>query len=180
MAELNVRYATALFDLSIENGALDESFEQAVVVRDILKSDECRKLMEHPHISASEKRSFLQDAFSGGLNKHINGFLSLLITKNREVIMAPALEEFINSVNRFRGRAEAIIVSASELNESQVTALKDLLSKKLNKHVDVELRVDPSLIGGFYIHADGFYMNRSLKAQLIEMKNSIRNGGGIA
>ena len=182
MAELNTRYATALFELSLENDNLDECFEQALVVRDILKTDDCRRVMEHPHISGDEKRAFLHEAFSGGLNQNLNGFLHLLIAKNRESIMYSSLSEFIDMTDSFKGRAKAGVVSAVELDDNQVAALQSTLSRKMGKQVEMSLKVDPSLIGGLYIHADGCYINRTIKEQLIEMKKSIisiKDRGGI-
>ena len=173
MAQLNTRYATALFEISLENNSLDECFEQALVVRDILKTDDCRRVMEHPHISGDEKRGFLHEAFSGGLNQHLNGFLHLLIAKNRESFMSSSLSAFIEMTDSFKGRAKAGVVSAIKLDDSQVADLQRTLSRKMGKQVELSLKVDPSLIGGLYIHADGCYINRTIKEQLSEMKKSI-------
>ena len=175
MAELSIRYATALFELSLENGSIDECFEQAVVVRDILKTDDCRKIMEHPHISGDEKRTFLHEAFSGSLNPHLNGFLHLLIAKNRESIMPSSLSSFIEMTDSFKGRAKAGVVSAVQLDDNQIAALQSTLSRKMRKKVEMSLKVDPSLIGGLYIYADGCYINRTIKEQLSEMKKSIKS-----
>jgi len=101
MAELNARYATALFELSLESGKLDECFEQALTVRDVLKTEDCRKVIGHPHISAVEKRAFLHEAFGGGLNEQLSGFLHLLIAKNREAIMASSLSAFIEMADSY-------------------------------------------------------------------------------
>ena len=182
MAELNARYATALFELSLENNSLDECFEQALVVRDILKTEDCRRVMEHPHISGDEKRAFLHEAFSGGLNRHLNGFLHLLIAKNRENIMSSSLSAFIEMTDSFKGRTKASVISAVELDDSQVTALQGVLSRKMGKQVEMSLKVDPSLIGGLCIYADGCYINRTIKEKLSEMTKSIiriKNRGGI-
>ena len=175
MAQLNARYATALFELSLENGILDECFEQAVVVHDALKTDDCRKIMEHPHISGDEKRAFLHEVFSGVLNQHLNGFLHLLIAKNREGIMPSSLSAFIEMTDSFKGRAKASVVSAAPLDDNQASALQGTLSKKMGKQVEVSWKVDPSLIGGLYIYADGCYINRTIKEQLSEMKKSIKS-----
>jgi len=158
---------------------LDSCFEQAVLARDVLMTDDCRNFLEHPQISGLEKRTFIKDAFSGSLNEHLNGFLCLLISKNRERIMASALTGFIDMVNRFKGRTEANVVSAAELDENQISALRDVLSKKLGKQVDVTVRVDPSLIGGLAIYVDGYYANHTIKERLSRMKYSIKSGGGI-
>jgi len=179
MAELSARYATALFELSLESDNVDECFEQATLAFDALKTNESRSVMEHPHISSEEKRSFLHEIFSGGLNQQLSGFLHLLIAKNRESIIPSALERFIHMVDSFKGRTKANVVSALKLDEHQVLSLQNTLSKKMGKQVEMNLEVDPSLIGGLYIYADGCYINRTIKEQLDDMKKSIKDRGGI-
>jgi len=179
MAELSRRYAAALFELSRDKGALDPCFEQAFVLRDILQTDECRGVLEHPHISPSEKRAFLSEAFSGKLNEQLQNFMSLLITKNRASIMISSLTAFIDMVHHARGRIEARVVSATALDEGQIRALGAVLSKKLHKEVDILLEVDPSLIGGFRVHVDGRFMDYTIQRQLADLKNCMKNGGRI-
>ena len=174
MAELDVRYATALFELTQESGTLSQCLEQAPIVRDALVTDECRSIMEHPLISGSEKSAFLGEAFADGINDQLSSFLNLLISKNREGIMAPALTKFIDMGNRASGKVEASVVSAAELDENQVSAIKSVLTKKIGKRIDLTLQVDPSLIGGLYIYADGHFMDCTIKNQLNEMKNSVK------
>jgi len=174
MAELNVRYAAALFDLALESGMLDEYCEQAVLVRDALQSDECLKFMEHPDISAKDKHKFLDDVFGENLYDNLKGFLYLLIAKNREGIMISALTEFADMVNLHNGKIEAAVVSAAVLDDGQLAALKDLLTKKLNKQVKISAKVDSSLIGGLYIYVDGRLIDYTIKKQLNDLKDSIK------
>jgi len=71
----------------------------------------------------------------------------------------------------------AYVVSAAELKESQVSALARLLSHKLNKRVRMSLRIDPSLIGGLYIHVAGLIIDRTVKRQLSDMRDALKKGG---
>ena len=178
MAELSLRYAASLFDLSLESGTLDQCLAQAATVRDVLQTGECRSIMEHPHISGIEKRSFLS-AVTGNGNDLLNRFLHLLIAKHRETVMISALDEFIRLGNSYYGITEASVVSAFALDEQRIAALKDLLSRKLGKQVDISLRVDPTLIGGFFFCVDGFYVDCSVKSQLNRMKKSVTVQGGV-
>ncbi|MCL2580584.1 MAG: ATP synthase F1 subunit delta [Oscillospiraceae bacterium] len=179
MAGISSRYAAALFDLSRESGELDLCAQQAALVLDTLGTEQCRGIIEHPNISGEEKRIFLNSVFGGELHKHLDGFLRLMIVKNREAILVSALTQFIEMYNAFKGKTSASVISATPLDESQVTALKDLLAKKTGKQIDISLRVDPSLIGGLSVLADGFCLDNTVRTQLKEMKNSIMSGEGL-
>ena len=174
MAQLSARYAAALFELALENGNAALYREQAVLIRDALNSEECRSVIEHPRVSGAKKKEFLSSVFAGGISEDLLGFLYLAIDKNREGFILPGLNAFIARLDEFAGRTGATVVSADALSEAQLGALRELIGKKLGKEVDITYRVDPSLIGGFYIHADGYLLDRTIKKRLREMKVSLQ------
>ena len=178
MAEVSVRYGVALYDLVMESGELDECLKQAHMVRDVLLKPESRQLMAHPHIPAEEKRYLMQSAFSGGLHDLLTGFVSLLIARNRAEFLADSLAEFIKLGNRAQGRIEARVVSAVELDDMQILAVRRLLSRKLGKEAEISLEVDPTLVGGFAIYVDGHCVDGTVKRRLRDMRDSIVKGGG--
>ena len=173
MARLSSRYATALFDLSIEGGKLNESLNQAIYLRDALKDERCQKLLTHPRISAAEKRSFFDDIFKQHINPDLLGFLHLTVDKNREAFIVPVLSDFINMGNDYLRKTTALVTSAVPLRSDQVSALAALLSKKTNKHVTIEQKIDPSIIGGLHIQVDGYFIDRTVKTRLQDIKVSL-------
>ena len=176
MAELSARYGKALYDLAVEQGNVDQCLDQAVLVRDVLEKPDAKRILEHPHISRAEKRAFLQRVFAGTLAGQLEHFLDLIIAKRREAIMADALTEFIRLSNRRRGLVEAEVVSAIALREEQVSALRDLIAKKMGKQVQLTCEVDPTLMGGFYLLVDGYCMDRTVKKRLQDMKLEMGRG----
>ena len=177
MAQLSTRYGRALYELALESGDLDVCLAQALTVRDVLADPKCRRILEHPHISAAEKRTFLQEAFDRGLHAHLTNFMGLLITKNRGEILMSALTVFIDLGNQAKGRTEARVVSAVHLSERQILAIQALLVRKLGKEVALFAEVDPALIGGFSIHVDGNLVDGSVRGRLYALKDSIAKGG---
>ena len=173
MARLSSRYATAIFDLSVEGGKINEALTQAIYVRDALKDEKCQKLITHPRISADEKRSFFDEIFKGHINPDLLGFLHLAVAKNREAFIVPVLSDFIDMANDHLKKTTAFVTSAVPLRNDQVSALAALLSKKTNKHVTVEQKIDPSIIGGLHIQVDGYFIDRTIKTRLQEIKASL-------
>ena len=174
MAELSARYAVTLFDLAIEDGAMDEILGQAFSVRDVLTSDGCADAMKDPHISKKEKRRFIDDVFADGLHSDLYGLLRLMIEKSHESLMTDAISRFIAMAEEYNGKTDAVVVSAAELDENQISVLKSLLSKKLNKQVEISQKLDASLIGGMYILVDGYLIDRTVKKQLDDLRDSIK------
>ena len=176
MAQLSNRYAAAIFNLSIERGMVKENLDQAIFLRDTLKDKKCQNLLTHPRISATEKCSFFDEVFQGHISIDLLGFLHLAVNKNREAFIVPALSDFIDLANDHMRRTTALVVSAIPLKREQVSALVAVLSKKINKQVAIEQKVDPSIIGGLHIQVDGYFMDRTIKTRLQEIKMSLSKG----
>ncbi|MCL2486852.1 MAG: F0F1 ATP synthase subunit delta [Oscillospiraceae bacterium] len=52
------------------------------------------------------------------------------------------------------GKTTTHVVSAAPLGDEQIAALKDVLSRKTGKDIELSPSIDPSLIGGLYISVD--------------------------
>ena len=176
MAKLRERYANALLELSEESGTLEEDLEQAVLVRDTLESAEVQAFLVHPHVPDSAKHRLFHSAFSDKLSKHLMGFLYLMVRKNRESLIVPALTEYIDRANRHLGKIEAKVVSAKPLTEKQIESIRIILSKKTHMHVEVKATVDPDVIGGFYILVDGRIFDRTVRSDLNIIRERLKRG----
>ena len=174
MAKLASLYATALFELALEGGMVDDFLSQAALLKGALEDSDCRRILVHPHISAAEKRGFFGKAFEGHLNKEMLGLLYLAIDKNREAYLLPACNVLIGMIERHQRKATAKVLTAVALDDSQAEALRQMLSQKLHKQVGLSIKVDPSVIGGPYIYVDGYYFDRTIRSRLRGMKDFIR------
>lgn len=173
MAQLANRYAAAIFDLSIERGNINENLENALLIRDVFEEDECRGIITHPRITATEKRNFFDEVFGKHVSTDLMGFLNLTVDKNREEFIVPVLSAFIDLAHEHLRKTTATVVSAVPLREEQITALAALLTRKLNKEVTVEQKLDRGVIGGLFINVDGYYVDRTIRTRLHEMKLSL-------
>lgn len=170
MAQLSSRYATAIFELSLQHGRLDDNLDQALLVRDCLSDEGCKSIITHPRITAAEKRSFFDKLFKGRISTDLMGLLHLAVTKNREAFIVPILSEFIDMANDHVRKTTALIITAVPLGPRQTGTLAALLSRKLSKQVTIEQKIDPSVIGGLYIQVDGYFIDRTIKTRLHEVK----------
>ena len=176
MAKLNALYSKALFELAIEGGTTDEILEHAFLVRDAMLNTGCKKILTHPHISKKDKHGFLSSVFGGRIHDQLFNLMRLSIDKNREAFLVPALDSLIAAIHRHQGKATADVVSASGLDKKQLSALKRMLSSKLDKTVDISVKVDPALVGGPFIRVDGYYIDQTVKTKLRNLAASMKEG----
>ena len=176
MERLSILYASALFDLAVEKGSADRVLTQATLIRDSLQEVDCQRILVHPHIPAAEKQKFFRKAFAGHIHDDLLGFLFLVTEKNRESYLLPALTELIDMIERYKGKIKANVYFASEVDKKQLAIMKKTLSKKLNKDVELILKIDPIIIGGPYILVDGYYLDWTVKKRLRDLTVYMKEG----
>jgi len=191
MARLNAVYASALFDLFMEtltnlpDQHAKKDFEekyvaQVVFLRDTMQDPECQRVLVHPHITSAEKQAFFNNALSESISTDLLGFLNLAVSKNREAFILPALVSLAALLEEYQRKTTAKVVSAEPLDAEQSEKLREILAKKLNKQVELEVAVDKSVIGGLNIYVDGYFIDRTIKRKLIQLKESVKLGSAIA
>ena len=176
MDKLSLLYASALYDLACEADAVGDFLDQAVMLRDTLQDPDCLRILVHPHITTTEKREFFTKAFGADIHKDFMAFLFLVVDKNRETFIMSALDALISMIERSMRKVTADVFFAAAIDDKQLAAMKDLLSEKLNKQVDVQLKVDPSVIGGPYIFVDGYYLDWTVKKRLRDLTVQMKEG----
>ena len=178
MAELKALYASAVYKLALDGGMVDKTYEQALYVRDLMKDTDVRRVLIHPHITDAEKREFFGQAFGAYRDSDVFSLLLLVIDKNRESFFMPAIKSLIELIERHQKKATAGVISAVEFTAGQAEALREILSKKLDKHVEINVKVDPSIIGGPYINVDGYFIDQTIKRRLRDLAAEMKVGCG--
>jgi len=173
MANLGVRYATALFDLAVENGQMGTIMEQAQFLCDTFEGEEgALRILTHPLVSAGDKDAFVDRVYGTIIHQDLIGFMKLAIAKNREAFLLSALTKLIEMIKLHMHQITARVVSAVPLNDAQITKISQVLSSKLGKRVEIDLIIDPSKIAGLSVHVDGYFLDRTATTMLKNMKES--------
>ncbi len=175
MAQLiSNRYAEALFQLAQEQNSIDKYNDEIKLIYDtIVGEGEILKVLNHPQISSDKKMNILKDAFKDCVSNDVMGLLNVVFAKNRENELVDILDAFLVKVRDYKGLAKAYVESAVPLKSSKLNEIKQKLSDKLNKQVEVEVKVVPELIGGLKITVCGYVLDNTVKNQLEAMKKTL-------
>ena len=176
MADLGIRYATALFEMSNESGTLGDYLNQAQFLMRTLTEEDALSILVHPRISANEKYAFLTKTYEGQVDTTLFNFMKLVVSKNREAFLVPALTKLVEMIREHNNQTTAKVVSAIPLTDEQAADLTGVLSKRLGKQVDVTVLVDPSVIAGISIHVDGYFLDRTVRTMLKDLKETVKRG----
>jgi len=168
------RYAKALFEIAVEKNAAQTYNQTAADVLKVLEQDKIvMDMINHPAIPLEEKMKALNTAFSGKVPEDFLGLFELLLRRGRKGEIIGVLRHFDVLYKEYSRLAVAKIYSTEELPANKIAEIKEVLSRKLNKIIEMRTIIDKSLIGGFRVEVDGFVFDASLKHQMERMKKEL-------
>jgi F-type H+-transporting ATPase subunit delta len=77
-------------------------------------------------------------------------------------------------VAKQKGEMSAQVTSARPLSDAETAELKSILRSKLSKDVNLETRVDPSLLGGLIVKVGSRMIDSSLRTKLNGLRMAMR------
>jgi F-type H+-transporting ATPase subunit delta len=170
------RYATALFELALEEKSLD-SVKADLDRFDALVegSEDMKRLVRSPVFSADEQAkalvAILEKANISGIPAK---FLGIVAQKRRLFAVRDMIKAFRALVARHKGETQAEITVAEPLSETHLNALKDALRNTTKKDVALDVRIDPSILGGLKVKLGSRMIDSSLKTKLNSIKLAMK------
>jgi F-type H+-transporting ATPase subunit delta len=171
------RYASALFELALEEKALDsvkadlEKFDALLA-----ESPDLERLVRSPVFSADDKLKALSAILDkAGIKGLAANFLRVLTTNRRLFAVRDVVRGYRALVARHRGEVTAQVIVAEKLSDKNLAALKDALkSKTAGKDIDLDVKIDPSIIGGLIVKVGSQMVDSSLRTKLNSIKLAMK------
>jgi F-type H+-transporting ATPase subunit delta len=169
--KLSNRYAKALYEFSLENDNLEAVYQDIVFIKSVFHDN--RNLfvvIESPVIFPDKKTKIFSEIFEDKTSKITFGFLKLLIMKKREPALLQICDEFIKFYYIHHNIKIAWITTAQELEESLVLKIKNILEEQTHATIEIQLKIDPAIVGGFIIKIDDFVIDASILSKINQLK----------
>ena len=173
------RYAAALFELADERRALDAVAGDLRELRAMLGgSPDLTRMVRSPVLSrAQQSKAIAALAEDAKLSELTRDFLAV-VARNRRLFAVPAMiEAYLEKLAERRGEVTAEITAAQALTQAQQDALGEQLRRAVGSRVAIDLRVDPSLLGGMVVKIGSRMVDGSLKGQLQRLRLSMKGIG---
>src|SRR5664279_900406 len=173
------RYATALFELARDEKSIDavradlDKFE--VMLND---SADLKRLVRSPVFSADVQSKALAAVLDkAGISGVPANFLKAVSANRRLFAVADVLRAFRALVAKFKGEATADVTVAETLSDKNLDALKTALKSVTGKDVALNVKVDPSIIGGLVVKLGSRMVDSSLRTKLNSIKHAMKEAG---
>jgi F-type H+-transporting ATPase subunit delta len=102
----------------------------------------------------------------------------LLVARNRRLFaLDRMIAAYLAELARRRGEITAQVTSATALDDEQHRALVETLRNEVGAKVQVEVDVDPSLIGGLIVRVGSRMIDNSLRSKLQRLQLAMKGTG---
>jgi F-type H+-transporting ATPase subunit delta len=170
------RYATALFELALEGNAVDAvNADLARFDALVAESADLARLVHSPVFSSEEQTRALSAVFDkAGIGGLAAQFLKVVAGNRRLFAARDMVRGFRKLVAQHKGEVTAEVTVAEALKYEHYAALKDALKAVSGKDVDLDVKIDPSIIGGLVVKLGSRMVDTSLRTKLNAIKHAMK------
>ncbi len=147
------RYAAALLDVARERGQEGRCLaDLQAFQREMERHDDLREVLTSPTVSSdAAARVVSETAKRMRLGDLAVAFLALLASRRRLVQLPQIVEAFSVEQERRAGRERGELVTAAPLTEPQAIRVRAAVARAVGRHVVLQQRTDPALLGGLRV-----------------------------
>ena len=175
MTQTGRLYGGSLYDLAAEEQLTDIYLEEIQAVRGLFRENpEYVRLLSEPSLAKEERLGLIDTAFGGQAQPYLVNFLKLLCERGLLREFSECAEAFTRRYNQDHGIAEAVVTSAVDLTETQLTALRERLENISGKKVSLTCKKDPSVVAGLRVELEGKQLDGTVQGRMNQLSGRIK------
>lgn len=143
----------------------------------MLKSKEFKSLLFNPQFTTAEREAVLKQLAA---KMKLSEYTIKFVTYLSKIGVIPALTAIIRfAINLYfekKKKAKAVVMTPIEIKKEQEDSLKSSLKKMMDRDIDIEYVMDPSLLGGILVKVGSTMYDTSIKSQLRLLRYELIKG----
>jgi F-type H+-transporting ATPase subunit delta len=173
-SKIAVRYARALFIRGKETGETTRLYEDIQKIDSIIRhSEEMKEIISNPVIRFSQKKTILQKVLQSNVGELALRFIILVAENKREQHLPGICRNFTDMVRNDLGIVPAVITTARPLTGEIPVSIRKSLEKETGKTIELNEKINPSIIGGMILRIEDLQYDGSISGQLEKIKSAL-------
>ena len=166
MSSFAIVYAASLFSLAEDEKLCDVFMEQLSDIDAIIgKNREYTILLNSPTLSLEQRTSLIDEAFSSA-HEYVVNFLKLLCEKKSAHVFSDCVKEYKKLYNEKNNIENVTAITAVPLDGELREKLVSKLQKDYGKKIQLEEKVDKSILGGIILRTENSQTDASVRTRL--------------
>ena len=169
-------YGEALYDLAKAEGLSADILQQlAVLDQSFDQQPQFLQLLAAPGVSKQERCAVLDESFKGRVHPYVLNFLKILAEKGYAKQFPQCVKAYREHFNADNGILPVTAVTAIPLSDSQASRLTEKLSQLTGKTVELNNRIDTSVLGGIRLQYSGKQLDDTVQHRLAAIRDTLKN-----
>jgi F-type H+-transporting ATPase subunit delta len=160
-------YAKAAFEFASEHKAIEQWSSELDAFASIVKSDTVARIIASPMLSQSEIVEVVKDH----LDQNFANFLYLIADNKRLELLPSIALQFEKIKNAQLNNKLASVTLAYKAGAALLESLRLSLEKKFDCSIDLDVKIDPTIIGGAIVKVGDTVIDDSVSGRLEKMKS---------
>ncbi|MBQ1409892.1 MAG: ATP synthase F1 subunit delta [Oscillospiraceae bacterium] len=174
MTQIAKNYADALYELAREEGLDEQIYGQLQGTSRLLESNpDYGRLLSAPKLPKPERLAALDEAFANRVHPYLLSFLKLLCERGHIRELKDCCIQYRRRRNADLGILDAVAITAVPLQAELQEKLRLRLQTLTGKQVDLQYRIDPSVLGGIRLEYDGKALDGTVRNRLAGIEKTL-------
>jgi F-type H+-transporting ATPase subunit delta len=170
------RYARALFDVARKESSVQQAGRELSAFASLVAGNEMlARTLSNPAIPVQRKRAVVEQLLqrAGGLSPVVSKLLLLLADRDRLPLLAEIASAYESRLMDEAQVVRAQVTTAVALPPDRIGQLQQGLARATGRQVQLEARVDPSIIGGAVARIGSTVYDGSVTTQLQKVRERL-------
>ena len=168
------QYVEALYDLASQENILDKiNLELKLFIAKVNEDLKLKKYLSNPIEDLANKNKTIKDIFQNELSGYAHNFISLFLKKNELAVLESSQRYFEKIIKERKNIVDAKIISAIPLTSEEQKIIKEKLSAQTNKKINLNISIDPNILGGLIIQTRDQMIDASLLGKINSLRQNV-------
>ena len=171
------RYAGALYELAVEAKATEAVLSDLTGLKNLMSENAAlNSVIESPVYTRTEQAKAVMAVMEkAGANSLTIKFIGTVADNGRLFALKQIIQAFAEEVARRNGQISAEVISAISLDSQRKKVVEDTVAKLAgSKNISLEMKVDPSLLGGLVVRIGSRLFDTSVKTKLNRLEAAMK------
>ena len=170
------RYAEAAFEVAQRDGTVEMWRSELDAAGEIAADDQVGRMLGNPAVALETRIEMAESIFGKTVSKPVLNLIGLMLRRGRIEQLPRVAAEYRRLDNARQGITLATATSAAPLSPDEIRALTARMEELTGGRVELDLRTDPSLLGGLVVRIGDRLIDGSVRGRLERLRNQLVSG----
>lgn len=170
------RYAEAAYEVAVRDDTVAVWRSELDTAGAVVADDEVARVLANPAVALESRDAMLDSAIGPIVSGPVLNLIKLMLRRGRIEQLPRVASEFRRLDNAAQGIVPATATAAAPLSEDEVKALVARLEEMTGARIELDLEVDPSLLGGLVVRVGDRMIDGSVRGRLERLRTQLVSG----